>query len=115
MLFVLLAMASFIGFIALYYTFSRSGYLALIATIGILALLKSRQLLFAAILIGLLGFAFSPRVQERVEGGIESAKALFGIEGEYALDPTARLRVNSWREATEIIREYPFIGIGYNR
>ena len=106
---------SIIGLIALYLTFSRSGYLAAIATLGIIALFKSRRLLVAIILISVLAFTFSPRVQERVTNAWDSGKALIGLDSQKPLDPTARLRVDSWRYAREIITDHPWIGIGYSR
>lgn len=113
--FFALAGLAFLGLAALYYTFSRSGYLAMAAVIFVLAFLKSRKLLFAVFCLAVLGFAFSPRVQERVGEGWESGKALFGIDSQSPLDPTARLRVESWSRAIDIIADHPWIGVGYSR
>lgn len=111
----ILVAISVVGLLALYYTFSRSGYLALLFTIGLLAFLKSPRLLLAAIILALLGFTFSPRVQERVTEAFESGKAFIGFNSEYALDPTARLRVESWGYALDIIQDYSLIGAGFGR
>lgn len=102
------------GLIAVGLTFSRSGYLALVTMLGLLALIKSRKLLLVGIVAGLLIFVASPRVQERVGDGVESMQALFGF-GEAELDPTAALRVESWNNAWEIIADYPVLGAAYNR
>ncbi|PIZ73490.1 hypothetical protein COY07_01955 [Candidatus Peregrinibacteria bacterium CG_4_10_14_0_2_um_filter_43_11] len=111
-LFVVLTL---IGMVALYYTFSRSGYLAFAFSVLGLTFFKSRKLLIVFILVGLLGIGFSPRVQERVGNAVDSAKALIGVDSQRALDPTARLRVDSWNNAFEIIHDHPWIGVGYSR
>jgi O-antigen ligase len=113
--FLVFVMISALGLIALYYTFSRSGYLAFVLTLGILAFFKSRKLFIAAILIIALSFIISPRVQVRLGEAFDSAKALTGVNSQHALDPTARLRVWSWSFAIEMIQDYPWIGVGYNR
>lgn len=113
--FWVLSVLSALGFIALYLTFSRSGYLALIATLGLLALFKSRKLLVAGALIILMAFTFSPRVQERSLDAVDSAKALLGLDSQKPLDPTAELRVWSWSFAREMIHDHPWIGVGYGR
>lgn len=113
--FYVMSGVSFLGVIALYLTFSRSGYLAMLLTIGILAFLKSRKLLVAGVLIVLMAFTFSPRVQERTIDAWDSGKALLGLDSQKPLDPTAELRVWSWSFAREIIADHPWIGVGYSR
>ncbi len=113
--FLFLAAVALLGIIALYLTFSRSGILAFLMTVGVLAFFKSRKLLLAAILVSTLVFGFSPRTQERVGEMWISAKTLVGLEEQRALDPTAALRVWSWSFAKEIIQDYPLLGIGYSR
>jgi O-antigen ligase len=104
-----------VGLIALYLTYSRSGYLALIAALTILAFFKSRKLFVAGFLIGILAFSFSSRVQERTMEAWDSGKAFLGINSQVPLDPTAELRVWSWKFALEIISENPWTGVGYSR
>jgi len=106
---------SVLSLVALYLTFSRSGYLALIAALGILTFFKSRKLLVALVILAMLGFSLSPRVQERTMGAVDSAKGLIGLDSQKPLDPTAQLRVYSWRFAGEIIADYPLIGAGFGR
>jgi len=113
--FLIFAGLSAIGLIALYLTFSRSGYLAMIMTLGLLALFRSRKLLIAGIVIVFLAFTFSPRVQERSLEAWDSGKALIGLDSQQPLDPTAELRVWSWRFAWEMIEDHPWIGVGYSR
>jgi len=114
-LFALTLLIAFSGFFALYLTYSRSGYLAMLVSLGVLALLKSRKLLIITLLVSVLSFASSERVQERTIDAWDSAKALIGLDSQKALDPTAKLRVESWGYAWEMIQDYPWIGIGYNR
>lgn len=104
-----------IGLFALYATYSRSGYLALIVTLGFLALLKSRKLLVAGILICFLAFSFSPRVQQRTMEAWDSGKSLLGLDSQSPLDPTAEARVWSWSFAKEMILDNPWQGIGFSR
>lgn len=113
--FLVLAIICFLGLLALYLTYSRSGYLALIAGLGTLALLKSRKLLIAGALIIVLGFAVSPRVQQRFMDMWGSARVILGIDVQQTIDPTARLRLYSWQFASEMIEDHPWIGVGYGR
>ncbi|MFH0838524.1 MAG: O-antigen ligase family protein [Patescibacteria group bacterium] len=106
---------SVIGLVALYLTFSRSGYLALIVSLGILTFFKSRKLLLALVIVAVIGFSLSPRVQERTIEAVDSAKGLIGLNSQRPLDPTAELRVYSWQFAREIIADYPLLGAGFGR
>jgi O-antigen ligase len=112
---VFLLAASLIGLIALYLTFSRSGYLALIVSLGILTFFKSRKLLLGLIIAGIIGFTLSPRVQDRTIEAVDSAKGFIGLDSQKPLDPTAELRVYSWQFAREIIADYPLLGAGFGR
>ena len=112
---VLMAVVSAVGIVALYLTFSRSGYLALILSLGIFTFFKSRKLLIALLIAAVLGFAVSPRVQERTLEAVDSAKGLIGLDSQQPLDPTAQLRVYSWQFAREIIADYPLLGCGFGR
>lgn len=112
---VLLALVSAVGLAALYLTFSRSGYLTLMVSLGILTFFKSRKLLVGLIIVGIIGFSLSPRVQERTIEAIDSAKGLIGLDSQKPLDPTAELRVYSWKFAREIISDYPLLGAGFGR
>ena len=113
--FLIMGVIALIGLVALYFTFSRSGYLALLITLALLALFKSRKLLLASILIVLLAFTFSPRVQERSMEAWDSGKALLGLDSQKPIDPTSQLRVDSWNYAREMIADHPWIGVGYSR
>ena len=111
----LLFVISAVGLAALYLTYSRSGYLALIASLGILTFFKSRKLLIALVMVAVIGFTLSPRVQERTIEAVDSAKGLIGLDSQKPLDPTAQLRVYSWQFAREIIADHLLLGVGYGR
>lgn len=113
--FFILSIVGFFILSGLYLTFSRSGYLALIAGVGFLALIKARKLVIIGLLVGLLAFSFSSRMQGRVLEAVDSAKGLVGLDEQKPLDPTARLRVWSWTFAGQMIEDYPWLGVGYNR
>lgn len=86
---------------ALYLTFSRSALLALVVAVFIIGLLRYRWVVAAFIMIALVGYFLSPRLQERVQGAFD-------------FDQTVRYRVASWREGLNIVREEPIIGVGFN-
>lgn len=111
----LMIIVVFMGLMALYFTFSRSGYLAFMAAVSVLAFLKTRKLLLAGLLIVVLAFSISPRVQQRTLEAWDSGKALLGLDSQKPLDPTAELRVWSWKFAWEMIGDYPWLGVVYNR
>ena len=93
--------ASVVMTTAIILTFSRSGYVALVAGVGIVTLFRSRALLFIGLIGMVMTIMFVPRVQERV----------IGIR---TVDETAQLRIVSWKNAFEVISDYPWFGVGYN-
>lgn len=90
-----------VAIVALVLTFSRSGYLGFMVGFGVLAIVRARHFLSLGVLALLVTFLFVPRVQERV----------IGIR---SLDETAQLRIESWRNALEVIADHPWLGVGYN-
>lgn len=93
-LFVVLTLAEIL-------TYSRSGYLGFVASIFVVTVVRSRALLFLGALALLSTVLLVPRVQERV----------LGIR---SVDQTAQFRLVSWNNALDIIRDHPFLGVGYN-
>ncbi len=87
--------------LATVFTFSRSGYVALVAGVGFVTLWRSRLLLVLGICMAAATVAFVPRVQERV----------IGIR---SVDETAQLRIVSWQNAGQVIADHPWFGVGYN-
>lgn len=87
--------------VAIVFTFSRSGYVALAAGAGFVTLMRARALFFLGILVFAAIVLLVPRVQERVVG-IRS------------IDETAQLRLVSWSNAFSVIEDHPWTGVGYN-
>ncbi len=112
---LVLGAIAFIVLVAIYLTFSRSAYLALILGMGTFTLIKSRKLLVAFVMLMVLGFSFSERVQERTLGAVDSAKNLVGLNEQKPMDATSQFRVDSWMIALELIKENPIMGVGYGR
>ena len=87
--------------LAIILTYSRSAYLAFAIMVLAIGILRSwRLLLFGALALVVAYFAF-PRMQERILGG-------------FSLDATAKMRLENYKEAQEIIEDNWLIGVGYN-
>lgn len=108
----LLCIMAFLG-AALFLTFSRSAYLALIAGVFLISLFQSRKILLIAIILFSLGLMASPRAQERVGELAQSATSLI-FSSVDTPDPTAKLRLESWGQTWQLIQKRPLIGSGYN-
>ncbi|MCC6643578.1 O-antigen ligase family protein [Candidatus Peregrinibacteria bacterium] len=98
---------------ALFLTYSRSAYLALAFSILIIGLLRARTVLIIAIILGTIGISSSDRAQQRVGELATSVGAIFFNSSENP-DPTARLRILSWEQTINLIKEKPLLGHGYN-
>ena len=88
-------------FIALIFTFSRSGWLMLAASIFLYGLLRSPKLLIVALIAGFLAYFAVPRVQTRISGITDP-------------DDSAKLRLVSWGHAVTIFEENLIFGVGFN-
>lgn len=89
------------SFVALILTFSRSSYLAFIAAIIVIGIIKSRKLLLVALLVLLFIFTAVPQVRTRIVGAL-------------TLDETAQARIESWQNAFVVIGDNPLFGVGFN-
>lgn len=98
--------------IALLLTYSRSGLLALGVAGLVIGLIRSRVLLALGIALFIVGVAVSPRLGERVGEFTQTITSL-GSESQQVMDPTAKLRVDSWQEGLRLWGEYPTLGVGY--
>lgn len=87
--------------VAIVFTFSRSGYVALVVGVGIVTLVRSRALFFIGLIAAIAIILLVPRVNERV----------VGIR---TIDETAKLRIVSWNNAWEVITDHWWTGVGYN-
>jgi polysaccharide biosynthesis protein PslJ len=108
---VILGICGILG-IALLLTFSRSALLALGVSGLILGIFGNRKVLLAMLIVGMLGFATSPRLQKRV-GELWQSVSSLSSTSQQVLDPTAQLRVDSWREGLRIWKEKPILGTGF--
>jgi len=98
---------------ALFFTYSRSAYLAAATGIIIISLIKSKKILIITLALFLIGLSISPRAQERVDELIQSMTAIIGTTSAYP-DPTAKLRIESWQQTIQLIQKRPLLGSGYN-
>lgn len=87
--------------IAIVFTFSRSGYVALAVGTGLVTLVRARAVFFLGVVAFSAVVLFVPRVNERV----------VGIR---TIDETAQLRLVSWGNAWTVISDHPWTGVGYN-
>ncbi len=110
---IILGAISAFWLIALFLTYSRSGYIAAIIVIFIIGIIKSRKILAIALIIGLLGVSVSQRAQQRLDDLIRSATTIIYTTADTP-DPTAKLRILSWQQTFELIGKNPLFGSGYN-
>jgi len=111
--FFILSIVFFTLLIALVLTYSRSSYLAFLVAGFVFALLAEKRLILIGAILIIILLVVSPRMQERVSNAVMSAQALF-TQTEKTLDPTSRLRVQSWKVGWEIFKEKPITGTGFN-
>lgn len=110
-----LAPLMFICVVALALTLSRSSYLALLAGIGVIAILRARWLIPAGIGLVILALTLSPTVRDRSEDLVDTIQTTL-TEDTYLLpDPSSRERFGKWEEGWTLFMEHPLIGQGYNR
>lgn len=109
----ILVIAALILLIALFLTYSRSAYLAFMAAVSLIGLLKSRKLLVGALIAALLLISVSSYAQERVVSLYHTAQTMISDTAELP-DATARLRLMSWENAIIIFQDHPWLGVGYN-
>lgn len=87
--------------LAVLLTYSRSGYITLAITLGIIALIKSRWLLVVGLVMAVLAYATVPRIQDRIQGALE-------------VDASASPRIVSWQNSIQIASQNQPFGIGFN-
>ena len=92
---------SILFYAALILTFSRSAYLAAIAMILTIGILKSPKLALSAALVFLISASALPQMRSRITGAL-------------TLDETAQARFISWQNALTIFTANPIFGIGFN-
>ncbi len=98
---------------ALFLTFSRSGYLAALCGFFIFFILRDPKVILIGVLLSVIGLAASERAQKRV-GELAGTMSAIVFQNTDEIDPTASLRIESWRKSLELYDKYPILGIGYN-
>lgn len=98
---------------ALFLTFSRSGYLAAVAGLGLFFLLRDWKIILLALFVAVLGLASSERAQQRV-GELAGTMSSIILQDTAEIDPTAKLRIQNWIKSLDLWEKYPALGIGYN-
>ncbi len=98
---------------ALFLTFSRSGYLAAVAGLGLFFLLRDPKVIIIAIIVVILGIGSSERAQQRV-GELAGTLSSVVLGHTDEIDATAKLRLQSWGKSMILWEKYPVLGIGYN-
>ena len=88
-------------FVAILLTYSRSGYLMLAISLGIIAVIKSRWLIIAGAVVAVLAYLFVPRIQDRIQGAI-------------SIDASASPRIISWQNSLYIAGQNQPFGVGLN-
>ena len=108
-------LAGLIGFcvIALFLTFSRSGYLAAVGGLFIFFLLRDPKILLVAFLLVMIGLGSNQRAQERV-GELAGTMSSIVLGNTDEIDATAKLRLQSWGKSVILWEKYPILGVGYN-
>ncbi len=87
------------------FLFSRSGYVAVVASILVLATFKNRLLFVGAILLVLF---YNVLVPQAVVERIEMTKT------EEGFDDTTRERLEMWEQAKQMVSEEPLMGWGFD-
>jgi len=87
--------------LALFLTFSRSAWAMFAVTILIYGLFKSKLLLITAFLVAFMAYFATPRIQTRISGITDPADS-------------ASLRIVSWKNTIEIIKDNLLLGVGFN-
>ncbi len=86
---------------ALFLTFSRSAWGMFAVVIVIYGLFKSKVLLITAFLVAFMAYFAIPRIQTRISGITDPSDS-------------ASLRMVSWRNTIEIIKDNFMLGVGFN-
>lgn len=87
--------------LALFLTFSRSSYLALLFSMSVVGFIKSPRVILIAIAVFSIVFLLIPQARNRIIGA-------------FTLDDTASARIESWQKAIIIFRDNPVFGVGFN-
>jgi len=98
---------------ALFFTFSRSGYVSMVIGLFIFFLFRNPKIILIGIILATLGILSNDRAQKRV-GELAGTISAVVLRDTDEIDPTASLRIQNWRKSFELWKKYPVFGIGYN-
>jgi len=87
--------------VALFLTFSRSGWGMFGVVILVYGIFKSRSLLLVSLFVAFLAYFAVPRIQTRISGLTDPSDS-------------ASFRLVSWKNTWEIVEDYPLFGVGFN-
>lgn len=99
--------------IALFLTYSRSSYLALLTGIIIFGFLRDFRIIIVSGVLAATLLTVSPQAQQRVGDLVDSINSVF-TETYTLPDPSARLRFQTWEQAWNLFLTAPIFGHGYN-
>lgn len=108
-----LAILTAVCLLALFLTFSRSGYLAAALSLGCFFIFQDRKVILIGILLIALGLATNERAAKRVVALSGTLQSIL-LQDTDEIDPTANLRLESWSKSLTLWEKYPIMGIGYN-
>ncbi|MEK7581147.1 MAG: O-antigen ligase family protein [Patescibacteria group bacterium] len=92
---------SIIFTLAVLLTFSRSTYIAYIAMMFTIGLIKSPKIILVALILFVTAFFTVPQINQRISGA-------------FRVDETATARIESWQKAWVIYTKNPIFGVGFN-
>jgi len=102
---ILFGLAAFVNHYCVAFLFSRSGYVAIVATWLMYGLFKDRKVFVILVVCLILWQSVVPvAVQERI----------MMTKTDTGLDITVQQRYNLWRQAEQLILQNPVTGLGFN-
>lgn len=103
-----------LSWVALYFSYSRTGWLTAFVALMLFLWKASKKLLILCAIIFLGVLVLPNRLGQRfTEAKICKQDTAISLDSE--CDRSGSTRLESYREAWSIIREHPIIGVGYNR
>lgn len=108
-----LALLIILALVALFLTFSRSGYLAAGFGLFIFFFFKDWKIILLAIIIATIGIFSSERATKRVDELWGTFTSII-FQDTAEIDPTAKLRIQNWGKSYSLFEKNKIAGIGYN-
>lgn len=108
-----LALLIISALVALFLTFSRSGYLAAGFGLFIFFFFKDWKIILLAIIIATIGIFSNERATKRVDELWGTFTSII-FQDTAEIDPTAKLRIQNWEKSYSLFEKNKIAGIGYN-